>query len=390
MNPRITTFQLEHHTVCSKIRILDPLQALEGLGRCQLSQGIWPEGEGMMSVKFRPDEMDVAVFQRHFCIEQQNEVFRQLLTRGIPMVFDIDDDFLNVPDDHIHAHQLLKIRPNVMKLLSISDCVTVTTEELQALYAPHCQRVEIIRNTLNPALWTNPRRWTQGGPLVVGYAGSATHEGDLKMVEQVLMDFLDAHKGAVELHLWGCATDRLQAHPHVRFRESYKGDYHDYARAVQTEPMDIALAPLESLPFNRAKSALKWKEYAVGSIPSIVSRIPAYERVVEEGVTGFICDTPTQWRETLERLVADPALRRKVGEEARRRMTAEYSLEKAVQRWEEVLGSVVRREPKPKKPGPYSSIIIPVFNRCELTEKCLEAVFRNPQEHFEVLVVDNA
>ncbi|MGE4158387.1 MAG: glycosyltransferase, partial [Planctomycetota bacterium] len=60
------------------------------------------------------------------------------------------------------------------------------------------------------------------------------------------------------------------------------------------------------------------------------------------------------------------------------------------QRWEEVLGSVVRREPKPKKPGPYSSIIIPVFNRCELTEKCLVAVFRNTQEHFEVLVVDNA
>ena len=79
--------------------------------------------------------------------------------------------------------------------------------------------------------------------------------------------------------------------------------------------------------FAEGKSAYKLLQYLAAGIPAIASPVGENRRVVAEGVTGFLAETPGEWREALRRLASDSALRRRMGAAARERASA-YSLAK--------------------------------------------------------------
>ena len=62
-------------------------------------------------------------------------------------------------------------------------------------------------------------------------------------------------------------------------------------------------------------------------LPVVVTAVGGAPVVVEDGVSGFLVDYPdsSAMAERLGRLFADPGLRGRVGEAARRRVVAEYS-----------------------------------------------------------------
>jgi glycosyltransferase involved in cell wall biosynthesis len=96
---------------------------------------------------------------------------------------------------------------------------------------------------------------------------------------------------------------------------------------------DIGLAPLLKTRFNNAKSDLRCLEYGAYGIPSVASRVAAYRAWIEDGVNGFTAATEAEWYEYLTLLVRDEDLRRRVGEEARRRVYSERNIADHVNEW---------------------------------------------------------
>ncbi len=81
--------------------------------------------------------------------------------------------------------------------------------------------------------------------------------------------------------------------------------------------------------FVLAKSPTKLFEYMAKGIPVISTSVGEAPRFVEHGVTGFIGDDVEALADHMVRLARDPALRERVGAEARRRCVAEFSLDRA-------------------------------------------------------------
>ena len=88
---------------------------------------------------------------------------------------------------------------------------------------------------------------------------------------------------------------------------------------------DIGLMPLDDTPRARGKCAFKALQYMAVGTPVVVSPVGMNAEVVEDGVTGFLADTPEEWRDRLGRLIADPDLRERMGRAARERVRARYS-----------------------------------------------------------------
>ncbi len=75
-------------------------------------------------------------------------------------------------------------------------------------------------------------------------------------------------------------------------------------------------------------------EAAAAGVPSVAGRSGGSHEAVADGETGFVIDprSVSEARAALERLLQDDALRRKMGAEARRRATDEWSYDRLAQR----------------------------------------------------------
>jgi glycosyltransferase involved in cell wall biosynthesis len=102
---------------------------------------------------------------------------------------------------------------------------------------------------------------------------------------------------------------------------------------------DINIAVLRPGVVADCKSEIKWLEAGVLEIPSVVSPTATMKEVIDDGVDGFLAESPNDWRAVLERLIAMPDLRAAVGSAARRKALTEYSLSVAAEVLKDAFGS---------------------------------------------------
>jgi glycosyltransferase involved in cell wall biosynthesis len=101
---------------------------------------------------------------------------------------------------------------------------------------------------------------------------------------------------------------------------------------------DVALAPAGKGNFFRGKSDLRWLEASALGIPVIAD--PDVYPEIEHGVTGFHARDAAEMVPLLRELVADRALRERVGAAARAHVSEHRRAEVAAQAWAEVLEAV--------------------------------------------------
>lgn len=123
---------------------------------------------------------------------------------------------------------------------------------------------------------------------------------------------------------------------------------------------DINLAVLKSDLVTDCKSELKWFEAAWFGIPSIVSRTQNYLDVVRDGIDAQIADTPDEWEDALNKLIADSELRRNMGETARNRVLNDYSVDNLGRKLQASLEDCVHKLPKRTR-SKYKIAMVNVF-----------------------------
>lgn len=89
---------------------------------------------------------------------------------------------------------------------------------------------------------------------------------------------------------------------------------------------NIGLMPLHDDELSRGKCGFKAIQYMSLGIPALVSPVGVNSKIVDEGINGYLCNTIPEWKKRMEELITDPALRKEMGMQARKKITSHYSV----------------------------------------------------------------
>lgn len=340
--PRVAVFGLETIPQCRLYRIQ---QKLEQLAIADVPTELYSqdEAERMLADVGR---FDALIVYRLPAFPEVIDVLLQARRLGVPTLYDIDDLIFDAelyPPSRDHLSNISAIeyaglvtgRSLYREAIALCDYGIASTPPLQAAMAARVRSgvCFLSPNALGEAhmaaLPQLPAKLPlgPGDPFIILYgSGTTTHNADFALAAPAVAAVLRRNRHA-RLHVIGpvdIGTHFAGLEGQVKrlgFMPNLTAYWSEVARA------DVNLAPLTVSGFNDAKSEIKWMEAAMGGVPSIVSWSATYEQVIADGVDGFIARTPADWNSLLERLIADRPLARRVGEAARARVLADYSLE---------------------------------------------------------------
>lgn len=155
----------------------------------------------------------------------------------------------------------------------------------------------------------------ESGKIRIGYfSGSITHNADIEMIMPVLHNIMEKHEN-VELHFVGemVVPDELKQFESRIVAKKFV-PWQKLPGLIAS--VDINIAPLEDNIFNEAKSENKWVEAALVKVPTVASRFGAFERMIEDGKTGLLCDSMEEWERNIEKLIVDKEYRTELAENA--------------------------------------------------------------------------
>ena len=104
--------------------------------------------------------------------------------------------------------------------------------------------------------------------------------------------------------------------------------------------LGIGVAPLPDNPWECGKCAVKILQYMACGLPVVATPVGVQRELVRDGITGFHATTPAEWRDRLQQLLADAALRQRLGDAGREVVAQSYDLPVVAARVAKVLRSV--------------------------------------------------
>jgi glycosyltransferase involved in cell wall biosynthesis len=234
----------------------------------------------------------------------------------------------------------------IRSLAREADGLIVSTPPLAERMARLNPRVVVVPNLLDERLFgegeLGPAKL--GGPTLIGYMGTFSHDADLMMILQALRAVLRRHAGRVALQIVGGLADpaarrALDGLPVQVLDASRHVAYPDFVRWMRrTLRWDVAIAPLEDNPFTRCKSDIKFLDYSALGFAGVYSRALAYADAVRQEETGSLAeDAPEAWEAALEALLNDPAARERLAANARQSMWPARTLQQGAPLWAQAI-----------------------------------------------------
>lgn len=230
-------------------------------------------------------------------------------------VFEINDDVQEIQDENplsgfFRQPENLRL---YRRLAQRADAVQYSVPELERVYGWLNPRGRVFLNQLvAPPPLPAPRVHQE---LRVGWGGSAGHYADIAEVAPALIAFAK-RQPRVRLCLMG--SDRIWSLfdelPAERKERTPVGSLEQYYAFVST--LDVGIAPLRDRGFNRARSDVKFLEYAAHGAVAVVERLVPYLATVKDRQTGLFFDSTASLIEALELLLKDEALRHRLRERA--------------------------------------------------------------------------
>jgi glycosyltransferase involved in cell wall biosynthesis len=90
---------------------------------------------------------------------------------------------------------------------------------------------------------------------------------------------------------------------------------------------DVGIYPLVNDDWSKGKCGFKAIEFMACGVPVVASAVGVNREIIQDGVNGFLASTDDEFADKLERLLADPALRRRFAEAGRQTIVERYSLQ---------------------------------------------------------------
>lgn len=96
------------------------------------------------------------------------------------------------------------------------------------------------------------------------------------------------------------------------------------SEAEQLSGCLAGIAPMPDTAWTRGKCALKAIQYMAMGVPVIASDCGMHKNLIESGKTGLLATDPTEWADSVERLISDPTLASSLGANAKALVRTHY------------------------------------------------------------------
>ena len=304
----------------SFVRLLRPLSHPHTAAWAQFSYGreIVPHGADLVIVDrlWRPD----------VTLQMAENLLDEIRQAGAKFIYCLDDNLLDLPLERLDWP-----RPEHLTILRYwlqqADGVMVSTPYLAQRLQTFNSKVFLIPNALDERLLVprpaSPEVETRNR-ITLGYMGTQTHDEDLRLILPAIRSINENHAGQVVLEIVGVTSnpetlDLVKGLP-VRWisPEPRESEYPLFMLWFTSQiHWDVALAPLHDTIFTRAKSDIKYLDYAAIGAPGIFSNVPAYSSTIQHGQNGLLADnTPEEWKAAIESFITNPNLRHNIATQA--------------------------------------------------------------------------
>ena len=273
----------------------------------------------------RADRFDVVVIQRDLFPFGPPWLEQLLRTRNPRLVYDTDDaTYLRPVFTPRTPFQRLRRFDKVVDVVRAARWVSVATEPIAAWARQLNPNVTLVPMALDLAEYDLARRGGshRGGPLVLGWAGTAGGLGYLEKLAPVLRELCAKHDVQVRVISGGYQRVCL---PGVRVdARPWRAD----TALADIAAFDIGLVPLDDTPFEEAKFPFKLLQYLALGVPSVTSRVGTAAEIVRHGENGLLAGSAAEWTECLQALILDQRLRERLRECGRDTVASRYTIER--------------------------------------------------------------
>lgn len=249
---------------------------------------------------------------------------------------EIDDALDCMPPDNPCSYWMRAKGESVKYMYAIMRMaygVIVSTPALAERYVKHNPNIYVCENCVDLREWpAHSEIRKEGTPVLVGWAGSNTHLGDIRELRGWIERPIAEQRA--KLRLMG-ATEYRRQFPDLQDIEIIPWLPIEEYRQKLAE-LDIGLAPLAENEFNRCKSWLRPLELAACGVPIVASDYGEYSRLLEGSGAGLLVRKKRDWERHVEYLIKDAAARKEMGE-AGRRLAAKHDIIVGVGQWKRAL-----------------------------------------------------
>jgi glycosyltransferase involved in cell wall biosynthesis len=243
------------------------------------------------------------------------------LSRGsAAIVLDFDDAiYLRNSSEANRFVESLKFAQKVATIVGLADRVIVGNEFLAAYARAHNSAVTTIPTCVDTSRFVRRTVPSAPGPPVVGWIGSPTTTPYLAALGDVLRE--TGRRRPFLMRVSGSAEDFSLPGVDVRHEPWTIG------REVELfNTCDVGVYPLTDDEWSRGKCGFKAIQFMACGVPVVASAVGVNRDIIEDGVNGFLASSPAEWVDKLDRLVADPSLRARLGAAGRKTIEERYSL----------------------------------------------------------------
>lgn len=321
-----------------QINVLKPLNRLAEKGKVDF---LWK-----LETKANVSDIawcDVVIFCRN-TEPAYGHLLNAAICAGKPVIFDLDDNFWDIPYDTdpelARYHRLPPRLAQLEKYLSFSSLVRVYSPVLADRVSAFSKKIKMLKSGFDFSLVSAKVPKKTGNTSIV-YATSRIVDDQYHEFLSGIIRVLDVYQDKVTLTICGCKPRELAGRRGVNLIPLYP-DYDKFLMDFHAQGFDIGLAPLPNTIFHRSKNNTKFRDYGACRVAGVYSNIDVYSSCIEDGRTGILVEnTPEGWFEGVSRLIENPALTENIKEAAYKRIYDNYRQELVEDEWMIDIASVL-------------------------------------------------
>jgi glycosyltransferase involved in cell wall biosynthesis len=273
----------------------------------------------------RAADYDAVLLQRKLLDPSDARLLRRSARR---ILYDVDDAvmFNQTPRGRFSQWRLTR---RFAATASILDCAVVGNDYLAGIFLAKCRNVIVLPTVVDPARYAVKDHAASDLVRLVWIGSHST----LPYLQQQLPALEAAAREIEGLRLLIIADDTLTT-------DAIQIEHEPWSEQTESASLlrgDIGIAPTPLNHWTLGKCGFKIVQYMAAGLPVIASPVGANAQIVQDGKTGFLAETRQLWREAIANLARDPALRHIMGQAGRQRVESQYSLERAVGTWSQIL-----------------------------------------------------
>jgi Glycosyltransferase len=273
-------------------------------------------------IRSRQKRYDAIVLERE--LFDDSTCFMEMQFRKVAkrFILDVDDGiFLRYPE-------------KFSRIAGVTDVIVAGNSLIADLCARYCPNVTVIPTSVDLREYNRLVSFNPDRTPVIGWIGTASNVPYLNIALPALERL--ARDSSFILKIITSSSDVLRQLPVQRVQTSFQ-KWHPQTAISEIQQFDIGIMPLFDGEWERYKCGFKLIQYMACGLPAVASPVGVNSKIIDHECNGLLASTEEEWYRCLKRLLENREWAQKLGEAARLKVEANYSIEKHVPRLAEIL-----------------------------------------------------